>query len=77
MERTLKFAKGFFNIPPWGLKNKISINFLADDNDKLCPEAMACFSILFLPTVHSSEKGFIQHFEKTLEIEGLGFSAAA
>ena len=77
LERILKFATGFSSIPPWGLRNKISIKFLADDDDKLYPEAMACFSILYLATVHSSEQGFIRHFEKALEIEGIGFSTPA
>ena len=54
LERTLKFATGFSNIPPWGFKNEISIKFLDDDDDKLHPEAMTCISILYLPTLHLS-----------------------
>ena len=77
LERILKFTTGFSSIPPWGLRNKISIKFLADDNDKLYPEAMACFLILYLPTVHSSKQEFIQPFEKALETEGIGFSSPA
>ena len=76
LERILKFVTGFSSTPPWGLRNKIPIKFLTDDDDKLYPEAMTCFSI-YLPTVHSSEQGFIQRFERALEMEGIGFSAPA
>ena len=77
LSRLLKFATGYSNIPPWGLGRQIVIKYHADDEDKIYPEAMVCFSILYLPTVHSNEASFICHFEKALDVEGVGFSASS
>ena len=72
----LKFATGFHSIPPWGLQKPVVIRYLEDDENKIYPEAMACFNILKLPTVHSNCKVFEEHFLKALSIEGVGFSAS-
>ena len=75
IKKILRFATGFSVIPPWGLGKDISIKFLIDDDTKLYPEAMTCFGILYLPTVHSTQEEFEHHFIVALEIEGVGFSA--
>jgi len=72
----LRFATGFESIPPWGLRRPIVIRYLDDDEKKIYPEAMACFNILQLPTVHGNAKSFKEHFMKALSIEGIGFSAS-
>jgi len=76
LKKILRFVTGFSDVPPWGLKRKLKINFLVDDDTKIYPEAMACFHILYLPTVHSNKDVFIEHFLKALDIEGTGFSAS-
>ena len=73
----LKFTTGFQSIPPWGLRKHIVIRYLEDDEKKIYPEAMACFNILQLPTVHSKKKTFEEHILKALSIEGIGFSASS
>ena len=75
IKKVLRFVTGYSVIPPWGIPKEIIIKFLIDDDSKLYPEAMVCFGILHLPTVHSNQREFDKHFLTALEIEGVGFSA--
>jgi len=69
---------GFHNIPPWGLSKPIVVRYyLNDDENNIYPKPLACFSILYLPTVHSNGKSFESHFAKALEVESIGFSDAS
>ena len=72
----LKFATGFAILPPWGLHKKICLKYFNDDECKVYPEAMACFNILYLPTIHITQNAFDHHFDKALILEGIGFSAS-
>ena len=57
------------------MQKKITPKFLTDDDNKIYPEAMACFHIMYLPTVHSTQEMFTKYFECALGYEGCGFSA--
>jgi len=75
LSKIFRFATGLSEIIPWE-KKKIAMKFLPDDESKIYPEAMACFNILYLPTVHSTQEAFSRHFSKALDIEGTGFGAS-
>uniref|UniRef100_A0A7M5XKK5 HECT domain-containing protein n=1 Tax=Clytia hemisphaerica TaxID=252671 RepID=A0A7M5XKK5_9CNID len=77
LKAVLKFSTGFHNIPPWGMKKKIMIRYLADDESKIYPESMSCFNIFYLPTVHSDFQKFKNDMLKAFEIEGIGFSSSS
>ena len=75
IEKLFRFVTGFEYLPPLGISQSISVRYLPDDNERSFPEASCCFSILNLPTVHSSQKAFDEYFEKTLEVKGIRLSA--
>ena len=75
LSKLLRFSTAFQSIPPWGLSRKIAVKFLDDDDEKVFPEAMVCFHIIYLPTVHSSKVVFNMHLSQALECESLGFSS--
>lgn len=66
----LKFITGHSLVPPWG----ITVKYLDDDDAHIYPKTMSCFNILYLPTVHTTQQKFGEHFEKAIAIEGVGFS---
>ena len=74
IQKLFGFVTGFENLPPWGISRLISVRYLPDDNECSFPEA-CCFSILNLPTVHSSQKAFDEYFEKAFDVVGVGFNA--
>ena len=55
------------------MEKGIILKYLEDD-EKMRPESMACFNILYLPTVHSIQI-FNKYFHQALEFEASGFSA--
>ena len=75
IQKIFRFVTGFEYLAPWGISRSISVRYLSDDNERSFPEASCCFSILNLPTVHSSQKVFDEYFEKALEVERVDFSA--
>ena len=77
LSQLLCFSTAFKSIPPWGLSKKISVKFLEDDDEKLFPEAMVYFHIIYLPTVHTSKVAFCKYLSQALEYESLGFSGSA
>lgn len=70
----LKFITGHSLVPPWGLGSPITVKYLDDDDAHIYPKTMSCFNILYLPTVHTTQQKFGEHFEKAIAIEGVGFS---
>ena len=56
-------------------KKGIILKYLEDDDEKMLPESMACFNILYLPTVHSNQISLNKNFNQALEFEASGFSA--
>ena len=73
---------GYFAICHWfyqdsavEMEKGIILKYLEDDDEKMRPESMACFNILYLPTVHSIQISFNKYFHQTLEFEASGFSA--
>ena len=75
LRKVLKFVTGFDIVPPWGLHNKVAVKFLMDDESKVYPESMACFNLVYVPTVHSTQETFNKYFESALNYEVCGFSA--
>ena len=56
------------------MENGIILKYLEDDDEKMLPESMACFNILYLPTVHLNQISFNKYFNQALEFEASGFS---
>eukprot|EP00794_Sanderia_malayensis_P001737 gene1737-1934_t len=73
LSQFLCFSTALQSIPPWGLSKNIVVKFLEDDDEKLFPEAMVCFQIIYLPTVHTSKLTFCKYLSQALEYESLGF----
>ena len=57
------------------MEKSIILKYLEDDDEKMLPESMACFSIFYLLTVHSIQISFNKYFNQALEFEASGFSA--
>ena len=74
LSNILQFVTGFTRIPPWKMEKGIILKYLEDDDEKMLPESMACFNILYLPTVHSNQISFNKYFNQALEFEASGFS---
>ena len=73
---------GYFAICHWfyqdsavEMEKGITLKYLEDDDEKMLPESMACFSILHLPTVHSIQISSNKYFNQALEFEASSFSA--
>ena len=60
LEDILSFTTGLKRIPPMGLKECIKIEFL---HRSPLPEAETCFSIIKLPTVHTSKAVFFSKLD--------------
>ena len=45
-------------IPPMGLKNKITLEYLPCNDHFALPRAQACFGVVKLPTVHTDKEQF-------------------
>ena len=63
----LQFITGHRSIPPRGLP---------DDDSASLPKSVACLAVLNLPTVHSSEKKFMESLTIALQCESQGFGSA-
>lgn len=72
----LQFITGHMSIPPRGLPYQICIKYLPDDDSASLPKSSACLAIISLPTVHSSEKKFMESLNIALQCESQGFSSA-
>ena len=69
----LHFCTGLWHVPPTGLRNKISIKYLEDDDEKEFPEAIVCSAVILLPVVHSTKKIFDLRFSSALRLGHSGF----
>lgn len=72
----LQFITGHRSIPPRGLPHQICIKYLPDDDSASLPKSVACLAVLNLPTVHSSEKKFMESLTIALQCESQGFGSA-
>jgi len=72
----LQFITGHRSIPPRGLPHQICIKYLPDDDSASLPKSVACLAIINLPTVHSSEKKFMESLTIALQCESQGFGSA-
>ena len=75
LKKLIGFSTGRSIYQPWEKLPPIAIKFLEDTEDKCFMEATACLAILELPVVHTSKSKFFEYLNKSLELEGLGFSA--
>ena len=74
LQSLLQFATGYKSVPPRGLPHKISLRYLAEDDEKTSmPTSSACLAILNLPTIHSVEATFVESFDCALKYESQGF----
>lgn len=71
----LKFVTGLSAIPPMGLENAIELSYLPQDIKEIFPKAQACFSKLYLPTIHNCKEEFQDAFHKAL-LFGFGYGIA-
>ena len=60
-------------MPPMGLPCQLKLEYLSDDENKVLPEARACFGALQLPVVHSARAEFFRAFNTALECGVMGF----
>ena len=60
-------------VPPGEEMRKIKLEFLEDDDEKQLPMAQACFNILRIPTVHSTQQQFEKMMDIALKCESSGF----
>ena len=74
---SLQFITGHKSISPCGLPHQICIKYLADDDAASLPKSSACLAIINLPTVHSSEKKFMESLAVALKCECEGFGSAS
>ena len=74
--RLLQFVSAHKSIPPRGLLHRICVTYLPDDESATLPKSLACLSIIHLPTVHSSEKRFVQSLNVALKWGSEGFGSA-
>ena len=58
-----------------GLENPVKLSYLPQDVNEVFPKAHACFSRLYLPTVHSCKEDFVEAFHKALTF-GFGYGLA-
>ena len=75
LSNILQFVTGSTRIPPWKMEKGIILKCFEDDDEKMFAESMACFNILYLPTIHSCQMSFSKYFNQALEFEASGFSA--
>ncbi len=54
----LQFSTSFKRIPPLGLRYKLFIEYLPDDEKNELPMSHACFGIIKLPVIHTSKALF-------------------
>ncbi len=69
------FATGQRLIGTAGLKDKILIEFAADETDEL-PGAGTCSCQMVLPVKHETYEQFVQKMDKAFELELFGFGEA-
>ena len=56
------------------MEKGIILKYLEDDDEKMLPESMVCFNILYLPTVDSNQISINKYINQALEFEAPGFS---
>ena len=61
LEQILLFCTGLRRVPPMGLRNRITIDFLSTSP---LPMAEACFGIIRLPTVHTDKAMFFAKLDQ-------------
>ena len=59
----LYFCTGLKTVPPMGLAQKISIEFLRYDESEVLPKADACFGIIRVPVVHSNRDNYFKKMD--------------
>lgn len=69
------FATGQTVIGKAGLKEKISVEFTAVEDDSF-PAAATCSNTLVLPVKHTTFEAFKEKMDKALELEMQGFGEA-
>ena len=69
----LQFTTSYKRIPPLGLRHKLSIQYLADDEKNELPVAHACFGIIKLPVIHTSKAVFFKKIDTALIFGSQGF----
>lgn len=74
-EAILIFATGKQILGTAGLKDKIFVEFAAEETDEL-PGAGTCTCQLVLPTKHETYEKFAEKMDKAFELELIGFGEA-
>ena len=69
----LQFWTGWTVVPFGGLKKRLKVAFLPDDDATSLPTTSSCTAVLQIPTVHSSKKGFFQAMNVALKFGRVGF----